>query len=276
MERISQIVLIVVGALVLMVLTVGLAVSCRQQPPDASATPTPLSTLAPTWTPLSGADLTGTVTAAAPIPAGQTATPTPTPFAPTPGVATPDVATPGGIVTPGGIATPGGIVTPGGATPTPGAGTPGGPTATPPTGATPPGGATPAPIASPPPNATAAPPAATATPITYVPGATVRHTVNRGEWLLQIARCYGAPYAGVHAANALPDPDFILPGQVIIVPNVGTIGRVIGPPCVQAYFVQAGDTWESLATRFGTTTAILQRANPGALTLGRAIWAPRN
>ncbi len=76
--------------------------------------------------------------------------------------------------------------------------------------------------------------------------------------------------------NALPDPDFILPGQVIIVPNVGTIGRVIGPPCVQAYFVQAGDTWESLATRFGTTTAILQRANPGALALGRAIWAPRN
>ena len=264
MERISQIVLIVVGLLVLMVLTVGLAVSCRQQPPDAGATLTPLSTLAPTWTPLSGDDLTGTVTAAAPIPAGQPATPTPTPFA-----ATPDVATPGGIVTPGGAT----------ATPTPGVATPGGPTpgvATPPTGATPPGGATPAPIASPTADATAAPPAATATPITYVPGATVLHTVNRGEWLLQIARCYGAPYAGVHAANALPNPDFILPGQVIIVPNVGTIGRVIGPPCVQAYFVQAGDTWESLATRFGTTTAILQRANPGALTLGRAIWAPRN
>ena len=54
MERISQIVLIVVGLLVLMVLTVGLAVSCRQQPPDAGATLTPLSTLAPTWTPLSG------------------------------------------------------------------------------------------------------------------------------------------------------------------------------------------------------------------------------
>ncbi len=240
MERISQIVLIVVGVLALLVLTLGLAISCRQQPPDAGATltpGTPLSTLAATWTPLSSADLT--VTAAAPIPAGQTATATPTPFAATPG-----------------------------------AGTPGGPTATPPTGATP------APVASPTsgsptPAATAAPPA-TATAITYVPGATVLHTVNRGEWLLQIARCYGAPYAGVHAANALPNPDFILPGQVIIVPNVGTIGRIIGPPCVQAYFVQAGDTWESLATRFGTTTAILQRANPGALTPGRAIWAPRN
>lgn len=271
MERISQIVLIVVGVLVLMVLTLGLAVSCREQPPDASVTltpGTPLSTIPPTWTPLSSADLTGTVTAAAPIPAGQTATATATPFAATPGGPTPGVATPGGP-TPG-VATPGGPT----ATPTPGAGTPGGPTATPPTGATP------APVASPTsgsptPAATAAPPA-TATAITYVPGATVLHTVNRGEWLLQIARCYGAPYAGVHAANALPNPDFILPGQVIIVPNVGTIGRVIGPPCVQAYFVQAGDTWESLATRFGTTTAILQRANPGPLTLGRAIWAPRN
>ena len=244
MERISQIVLIVVGALALVVLTLGLAVSCRQQPPDASATLTPggtsLSTIPPTWTPLSGADLTAT--AAAPIPAGQTATATP--FGAPPGVATPGVATP-----------------------TPDTGTP---------GATPPSGATPAPVASPTPNAPAAPPAATATAITYVPGATVRHTVNRGEWLLQIARCYGAPYAGVHAANALPNPDYILPGQVIIVPNIGSAGRIIGPPCVQAYFVQAGDTWESLATRFGTTTAILQRANPGALTPGRAIWAPRN
>ncbi len=236
MERISQIVLIVVGLLALVVLTLGLVVSCRQPPPDAAATlapgTLPLSTIPPTWTPLFGADLTAT--AAAPIPAGQTATPTP--FGATPGDGAPS--------------------TPGGSTVTPGDGAP------------------PAEAATALPTAAPAPPASP--PASYAPGATVRHSVNRGEWLLQIARCYGAPYAAVHAANALPNPDYILPGQVIIVPNIGSAGRIIGPPCVQAYFVQAGDTWESLATRFGTTTAILQRANPGNLAPGRAIWAPRN
>ena len=225
MERISQVVLIVFGLLALVVLTLGLVVSCRQPPPDAAAT-LAQGTIPPTWTPLSGADLTAT--AAAPIPAAQTPTPTPS------------------------------GETPGDSTTTP-----------------PPTGATPAPVAPPTAEATAAPPA-TDSAIPYVPGATVQHVVNRGEWLLQIARCYGAPYAAVHAANALPNPDLILPGQVIIVPNIGSAGRIIGPPCVQAYFVQAGDTWESLATRFGTTTAILQRANPGNLAPGRAIWAPRN
>lgn len=108
-----------------------------------------------------------------------------------------------------------------------------------------------------------------------IAGTTVEHLVFRGEWLLQIARCYGTSYALVHDANRLPDPDFILPGQSIIVPNIGSVGRIIGPPCVVAYTVQAGDTWESLAARYGTTTAILRRANPGGLSVGSQIWVPR-
>ena len=93
--------------------------------------------------------------------------------------------------------------------------------------------------------------------------------------LLQIARCYAAPYTAVLAANRLPNPNLILPGQIITVPNIGQLGRIIGPPCVQAHPLEAGETWASMATRFGTTTAILQRANPGALSVGRIIWAPR-
>ncbi len=107
------------------------------------------------------------------------------------------------------------------------------------------------------------------------PGTTIQHTVIRGEWLLQIARCYGTAYSGVWAANRLPNPDLIYPGQIITVPNIGSLGRIIGPPCVQAHPVEAGETWESMATRFGTTTAILRRANPGELSVGRIIWAPR-
>lgn len=107
------------------------------------------------------------------------------------------------------------------------------------------------------------------------PGATIRHQVIQGEWLIQIARCYGTTYAAIHGANALPNPNLIYPGDVITVPAIGSIGRIVGPPCVQRYTVVAGDTWESLATRFATTTTILQLANPGALTTGRQIWAPR-
>ena len=122
-------------------------------------------------------------------------------------------------------------------------------------------------------------PTVTLTPSTtgggLVPGTTVQHTVNRGEWLLQIARCYGTAYSGILASNVLPNPDLIFPGQVITVPNIGSQGRIIGSPCVQAHVVEAGETWDSMATRFGTTAAILRRANPGELSLGRIIWAPR-
>jgi len=147
-------------------------------------------------------------------------------------------------------------------------------------------GATLPPVTSPP-GATATPtpgPVATVVPPPtaplppgsgLTPGTTVSHTVSRGEWLLQITRCYGAAYSGLRAANALPNPDFIVPGQVINVPAIGSQGRIIGPPCVVAYTVQPGDTWETLAARYATTGAILQRANPGPLAAGRSIWVPR-
>ena len=220
MERLSSIILIVFGALALAFLIMGLAISCREQPPfPGNGTATP------------GFDVLTPVPGGAtptPLPANPTVTPTPAPLGPT---ATP---TPGGPTS-----APGAIVDPSG------------PTAAPPVGATP----------GPPPGLT--------------PGTTIQHTVTRGEWLLQIARCYGTAYNGVWAANRLPNPDLIYPGQIITVPNVGSLGRIIGPPCVQAHPVEAGETWASMATRFGTTTAILQRANPGALSVGRIIWAPR-
>lgn len=217
LDRISQVILIIVGILVLFVLTVGLAISCRQQPaqPDV-ATATPTFLVFPTVT----------------VPSIPTATPTPLPGPPTatPTPLTSDLTGPT-------------------ATPTPLTGDLTGPTVT----LTPPisgGGG-------------------------LAPGTTIQHTVNRGEWLLQIARCYGTAYSGILASNVLPNPDLIFPGQVITVPNIGSQGRIIGSPCVQAHVVEAGETWESMATRFGTTVAILRRANPGELSVGWIIWAPR-
>lgn len=107
-------------------------------------------------------------------------------------------------------------------------------------------------------------------------GGSVQHTVTQGEWLMQIARCYGTSYTAVLKANpGLYNPNFLLPGKTVItVSNVGSTGPVIGAPCVQRYTVQAGDTWQSLAQSYQTTAAILQRANPGLLFAGRVVFVP--
>lgn len=106
------------------------------------------------------------------------------------------------------------------------------------------------------------------------PGSTVQHEVMEGDWLHQITRCYGAAYAAVRNANRHVHPDWIYPEDKITVPNVGSDGVIIGPPCVQRVTVQPGDTWFGLAQRYQTEARILQRANPGGLWAGRTIWAP--
>lgn len=128
------------------------------------------------------------------------------------------------------------------------------------------------------PEATTAPtvaptPAPPTVPVT--PGTTIQHTVTEGEWLLQIARCYGTSYAAVLQANRnIANPNRILPGWQVSVPNAGSQGAVIGPPCVVPYVVQPGDTFGALAQRYGTTATILQLANPGPLLAGETIFVP--
>ena len=108
-------------------------------------------------------------------------------------------------------------------------------------------------------------------------GATVQHTVAAGEWLWQIARCYGTdPHAIGKANPQLSNTSMITPGTIVNVPNVGSAGPVFGPPCVMTYTVLAGDTWSSIAQKYGTDVAILQRANPGGMAVGRKIIVPRN
>ena len=221
LDRIAQIVLVIFGAILLALLVLGLAVSCR----STAADPISLTVTASINSPTPGGPASGTIVPLPPtpiivgtLPTGPTATPTPS-----------ATATSGAGVVPEATLAPG--ATPG----QPGAGGAG-----------------------------------------LVPGSTVPHTVSRGEWMLQIARCYGTPYQPFRVANTIvTNPDFILPGWVLTVPSIGSIGPITGPPCVVAYTVAAGDTWESLAQRHGTTAAILQRANPGSLTVGRSIWVPR-
>lgn len=107
-------------------------------------------------------------------------------------------------------------------------------------------------------------------------GVTVQHTVAAGEWLWQIARCYGAdPKKTVEANPQLANPAEIKAGIVVTVPNIGSKGTIHYPqPCVGKHTVQSGDTWSSIAAKYGADTAILQMANKNTLEVGKEIKIP--
>ena len=109
-------------------------------------------------------------------------------------------------------------------------------------------------------------------PSNIVRGSTIKHQVNDGEWMLQIARCYGADFTAVRNANPqVIDPDLIWPvTDVLTIPNVGSNGPIYGPPCVVYYTVQAGDTWESIAAKYNADLAVLKEANKD-LTLASGV-----
>ncbi|MCC6986280.1 MAG: LysM peptidoglycan-binding domain-containing protein [Anaerolineales bacterium] len=106
-------------------------------------------------------------------------------------------------------------------------------------------------------------------------GATIQHTVIEGEWLWQIARCYGADPAKTIAANPqLANPAQIKAGTVVTVPNIGSNGKINNPPCVGRHLVQSGDTWASIASKYGADQGLLQIANGNILTVGKEVKVP--
>ncbi len=127
--------------------------------------------------------------------------------------------------------------------------------------------------------ATATPPTPATVPPSsnLAPGSTIQHQVAVGEWLIQIARCYGASYEEIRDANPqIADPDLILPSMVVTVPRIGSAGTIYGPPCITFHTVQSGETWASIAQRYNACVAVLQEVNPVALTAGIVIKVPLN
>jgi LysM repeat protein len=117
----------------------------------------------------------------------------------------------------------------------------------------------------------------TSTPGNYVAGSTIQHKVQNGEWLLQISRCYGADYKAVVSANpALANPALINPGQIVSVPGIGKVGSIFGPPCVVFHTVKSGETWNSIASLYNASVAVLQEANPVTLSAGVVLKVPVN
>ncbi len=109
-------------------------------------------------------------------------------------------------------------------------------------------------------------------------GSTIQHTVVKDEWMIQIARCYAASFDAVRAANPqVIDPDIISIGEVLTVPNIGSNGTTIyGPPCVDHYTVQSGDTWASIAQKFNADVVVLQAANRDGMAVGTVLKIPLN
>jgi hypothetical protein len=99
--------------------------------------------------------------------------------------------------------------------------------------------------------------------------------VAAGEWLSQIVRCYGATFREVRDANPqIADPNLISPSMTLTIPNIGSAGPIGGPPCIAFHTVQPGDTWASLAETYNADPALMQRVNPGPLTVGTTLTIP--
>jgi LysM repeat protein len=112
-------------------------------------------------------------------------------------------------------------------------------------------------------------------PSNLTAGTTINHQVTAGEWLWQIARCYGADPKVVRDANP-PTPSLIKPGTTVVVPNIGSVGTMYGPPCVGTHTVQSGDTWSSIAQTYNANLTVLQMVNPGSLAIGSVLKVPLN
>ena len=111
-------------------------------------------------------------------------------------------------------------------------------------------------------------PTSSPTPI-FTPTATptptpVRHVVKQGEWLLQIARCYGTSPESIVYANHIPYPSWIMIGDIFVIPKVGDVSQPFNDgACIIWYTVKAGDTLQSIAAAYTVDLDMLVKANYG-------------
>lgn len=106
------------------------------------------------------------------------------------------------------------------------------------------------------------------------PGGTV-YTIVAGDTLFALARRFNTTVQAITNANPGINPNSLQIGQQICIPVAPTPGTCPGG---FTYAVRAGDTFFSIARRFGTTVSALQAANPGIdpnrLQIGQQICVP--
>ncbi len=90
------------------------------------------------------------------------------------------------------------------------------------------------------------------------------YRVQEGDTLSQLAERLGVPVRFLAEANGIADPDFIVAGRLLVVPDGP------GGGASTEYLVKAGDTLASISTSVGIPVADLARANG----LTDANWIP--
>ena len=109
-----------------------------------------------------------------------------------------------------------------------------------------------------------------AAPAWAAPAPPVWHVVQPGDTVSALAETYGSTVEAIMAANVLPQPDLLNPGQSVIVPAAAS-------PLVRVD-VQPLQTWTDLARRYNTSAADLRALNELAagerLIPGQVVLVP--
>ena len=99
--------------------------------------------------------------------------------------------------------------------------------------------------------------------------ASADYTVQSGDTLNQIAAELGVSKAELVALNAIPNPDLIRVGQVLVVPGQ------TATPAATTHVVSSGETLAAIAATYGTTVDSLVSANaltnPNLIRIGQQI-----
>ncbi len=114
------------------------------------------------------------------------------------------------------------------------------------------------------------------------------YVVRTGETLGSIARAVGIPVRDLLLANDLPDPDRLIPGRRLVIPDVGggpsgervsADGQAAAADLAGTYRVRRGDSVWSVARKFGTSVRRVLDLNPdidpaGRIRPGRILRVP--
>ena len=84
------------------------------------------------------------------------------------------------------------------------------------------------------------------------------HVVSKGETLSEIAVRYGTTASALARANGLADPNLIVAGTRLTIPNGSSSSQAVA---TATHTIQAGETLWDLAQRYGTSVDALARAN---------------